>query len=328
MVAPLRIALTPGEPAGIGPDLCVMLAQNERPYELVVCADPELLSSRATQLGMSLDIRTYDPDNNPVGDAAGSLCVNPIALNSPATAGELNAENSSYVLKTIDTAVRGCMQEEFTGMVTGPVHKAIINDAGTAFTGHTEYIAATTGGKPVMLLVADSLRVAIATTHIPVRAVPDALNETLLCDILEVMHQDMQEKFGIEQPRLLVCGLNPHAGESGHIGREEIDIIAPAIEACKQKGMNITGPLPADTLFTQRHLKDGDAVLAMFHDQGLPVLKYAGFGTAVNVTLGLPIIRTSVDHGTALDLAGSGKVDTGSLNAAIELAVSLSMHSR
>lgn len=328
MVAPLRIALTPGEPAGIGPDLCVMLAQSERPFELVICADPDLLLARATQLGMPLELRDYDPGLNPVGDAVGSLCINPVSLNAPATAGELNVDNSAYVLATLDAAIKGCLQEEFTAMVTGPVHKAIINDSGVAFTGHTEYIADKTGGKAVMLLVADSLRVAIATTHIPVRDMANTLNTTLLTDTMTVMHKDLQEKFGIEQPRLLVCGLNPHAGESGHIGREEIDIITPAIEACQQQGMNITGPLPADTLFTQRHLKDCDAVLAMFHDQGLPVLKYAAFGSAVNVTLGLPIIRTSVDHGTALDLAGSGNVDAGSLNAAVTLAVSLSMHSR
>jgi len=220
------------------------------------------------------------------------------------------------------------MQEEFAALVTGPVNKAVINDAGISFTGHTEYIAAITGGTPVMMLVADSLRVALATTHIPVRAVADAINQESLQTILQTLHDDLQQKFGIEQPRLLVCGLNPHAGESGHLGLEEIEIITPAIEHCQTQGLSIVGPLPADTLFTQRHLKNADAVLAMFHDQGLPVLKYAGFGSSVNVTLGLPMIRTSVDHGTALELAATGKADAGSLNAAVALAVSLSMHSR
>lgn len=328
MVAPLRIALTAGEPAGIGPDLCVMLAQTERPYELVVCADPDLLSARAAELGVSLAIRDYDPDDSPTGDESGSLCVRPSSLAANVQAGELNPDNAAYVLATLDAAIKGCMQDEFAAMVTGPVNKAVINDAGISFTGHTEYIAAITSGTPVMMLVADSFRVALATTHIPVREVADAIEQAALQHHISTLHSDLQLRFGIEQPRLLVCGLNPHAGESGHIGREEIEVITPAVEECKAAGINVTGPLPADTLFTKQHLKNADAVLAMFHDQGLPVLKYAGFGSSVNVTLGLPIIRTSVDHGTALDLAGTGRADAGSLNAAVALAVSLSMHSR
>jgi len=328
MTAPLRIAFTPGEPSGVGPDLCVMLAQNERPFDLVVCADPDILSARAAQLGMPLTIREYVGDDASVGDPAGSICVLPTTAPATVSAGELNPANSAYTLATLDAAIKGCMQQEFAAMVTGPINKAVINEAGIGFTGHTEYIAAIAGGTPVMMLVSDSLRVALATTHIPVRSVPDALNQEMLHNTLAIIHHDLQRKFGIEKPRLLVCGLNPHAGESGHIGSEEIDYIIPAIEQCTAEGMAITGPLPADSLFTQPRLKGADAVLAMFHDQGLPVVKYAGFGSAVNVTLGLPLIRTSVDHGTALDIAGSGKVDAGSLNAAIALAVSINIHSR
>jgi len=315
--------MTPGEPAGIGPDLAVMMAQQAREFELVAIASSELLRSRAQVLGLQLAIREFDTAKVPEGDAAGTLCVLDSKLDHAATVGHLDVRNAAYVLDCLRTAVEGCGQQNFHALVTGPVHKTVINDAGFPFSGHTEFIAEPSGSDPVMMLVADKFRVALATTHLPLSEVASALTAEVLERVCRVLHTDLQSKFNLPEPRILVCGLNPHAGEGGHLGDEEINIIEPVLEILRAEGKKFEGPLPADTLFTPTHLKGADAVLAMFHDQGLPVLKYAGFGSAVNITLGLPIIRTSVDHGTALDLAGTGKIDSGSMEAAINLAVEL-----
>ncbi len=318
---PIRLALTPGEPAGIGPDLAIQLAQQPRTDEIVAIADPDLLQARARTLGLPLTLRELNPNEAPRPQAAGELTVAPVPLRASCEAGELNPANSAYVLQTLDLAIAGCQAETFHGLITGPVHKGVINDAGIPFSGHTEYLADKTGtARVVMMLATEGLRVALATTHLPLRDVADALNETLLTEVLDILHGDLQRDFGIAQPRILVCGLNPHAGEGGHLGREEIDLIEPVLEKQRAKGQTLIGPLPADTLFTPKHLEQADAVLAMYHDQGLPVLKYKGFGQAVNITLGLPIIRTSVDHGTALDLAGTGRIDSGSLYTALNYA--------
>lgn len=314
------LALTPGEPAGIGPDLTVQIAQQQLDSPLIVVADPELLLQRAEQLSLPLRIRKIEKQLPSAASPPGELCVKPVPLRAPAQPGLLNPENAAYVLQTLQTATRGCLDGTFAGLVTGPVHKGIINDAGISFTGHTEFLAGLTGGQPVMMLACPGLRVALATTHLPLKDVSAAISAELLRRILKVLNHDLQTRFGIQHPRILVCGLNPHAGESGHLGDEEIRIINPLLEDLRNQGLNLAGPLPADTLFTPRYLTEADAVLAMYHDQGLPVLKHMGFGNAVNITLGLPIIRTSVDHGTALDLAGSGKADTGSMLAAIREA--------
>ena len=325
----LRLALTPGEPAGIGPDLCILLAQQAQAEELVVIADPDLLLARAAELGLPLKILPVSRDRPPTPTPAGQLRVLPVALRSPVQSGRLDPANAAYVLETLDAAIAGCRDGRFDGLVTGPVHKGIINDAGIPFSGHTEYLAEQTGSaQVVMMLAAPGLRVALATTHLPLRAVSDAITVEGLQQVLRVLHQDLRTRFGISSPRILVCGLNPHAGEAGHLGREEIEIIAPALEALRTEGLQLYGPLPADTLFTPRYLEQADAVLAMYHDQGLPVLKHHGFGQAVNITLGLPIIRTSVDHGTALELAGSGRAEVGSLQAAIATAVQMARAGR
>lgn len=322
------IAITAGEPAGIGPDLVVMLAQQAREVDFVCVADARLLAARAAQLGLPLHTQDWQPGGD-VARQAGHISVLPVALTAPCSAGVLNPDNAAYVLRTLDAACDGCTRGDFAAMVSAPVHKGVINDAaarvrGEPFSGHTEYFAARTHTeRVVMMLVAGELRVALATTHLPLRAVPDAITADLLAQVIAILHADLREKFAIAAPRILCCGLNPHAGEGGHLGREEIDVIAPAIARARQRGIDISGPLPADTLFTPRQLVGADAVLAMYHDQGLPVLKYAGFGHGVNVTLGLPVIRTSVDHGTALDLAGSGRAEAGSLRAALALAVDL-----
>lgn len=319
------IAITPGEPAGIGPDLITELAQSHQTDDWVIIADPDLLSRSARRLGKSLRLQTVSPEALPPA-LPGRLRVIPIALRYPETPGHLNPKNSAYVLETLQLATTGCLNGQFSALVTGPVHKGVINDAGIPFSGHTEFLAQYCGAaQPVMMLVANHLRVALATTHLPLSQVSTAINADKLSTILHILDKDLRDRFGIMRPHILVCGLNPHAGEHGHLGREEIDIIAPTIESLRVEGMKIMGPLPADTLFTPRHLKQADAVLAMYHDQGLPVLKYVGFGEAVNVTLGLPIIRTSVDHGTALDLAGRGKANTGSLSAAIDMATKLGL---
>ena len=321
----LRIAITAGEPAGIGPDIILTLLQQQQwPVDLVVIADPAVLRERAQQLGINLRLRPYTPDEAQRPCEAGECFILPVACAAPVTTGVLDPANAEYVLQTLRRASAGCMSGEFAAMVTAPLHKGIINDAGIPFTGHTEFLAELTHTPlPVMMLTAGTLRVALATTHVPLGMVSFLITPELLEDVLVILQRDLQEKFGIPDPHILVCGLNPHAGESGHLGMEEIEVIAPTLEHLRQRGMKLTGPLPADTLFTPRHLQGADAVLAMYHDQGLPVLKYAGFGKAINITLGLPIIRTSVDHGTALDLAGTGKAETGSLREAIELAVQL-----
>jgi 4-hydroxythreonine-4-phosphate dehydrogenase len=318
-----RIALTPGEPAGIGPDLCVQLAQELQDCEWVAIADPDLLRQRALQLGLPLTIRIFDSTQAAAVSPAGSLTVMPVPLAADAVCGQLNVANSKYVLETIRLATQGCIDQTFAAMVTAPVHKGIINDAGIPFSGHTEFIADITGGTPVMMLATPGLRVALVTTHLPLSQVSAAITPQALTDITRLLDRDLRQRFGIANPKILVCGLNPHAGENGHLGREEIEIIEPTLNQLRNEGINLQGPLPADTLFTPKYLESADAVLAMYHDQGLPVLKYKGFGQAVNVTLGLPIIRTSVDHGTALDLAGSGKASLGSLRFALKTALDM-----
>jgi 4-hydroxythreonine-4-phosphate dehydrogenase len=318
-----RIALTPGEPSGIGPDLCIQLAQEDLPFELIAIASPELLAQRARQLGLSISINLFDSARPAASQQAGSITVMPVELMEPVECGRLNPANSRYVLKTITKAAKGCVEGLFDAMVTGPVHKGIINDAGFAFTGHTEYIAEICGGHPVMMLATPGLRVALVTTHLPLSEVPKAVTHTRLRKVIRILDHDLHTRFHIATPKILVCGLNPHAGENGHLGREEIEIIEPVLDSFRKQGLNIVGSLPADTLFTPKYLESADAVLAMYHDQGLPVLKHMGFGRAVNITLGLPIIRTSVDHGTALDLAGTGKADSGSLKYALETAFTM-----
>ncbi|MDX5409224.1 MAG: 4-hydroxythreonine-4-phosphate dehydrogenase PdxA [Thauera sp.] len=320
------IAITSGEPAGIGPELCLRIAGRAWPARLVVLADIELLRARAVRIGCNADIRLWQPDAMP---PAGTIEVLHQPLARPSAPGVLDAANGRYVLALLDRAIAGCRSGEFAAMVTAPVHKGVICEGlGAAetmpFTGHTEYLAEHTGTpRVVMMLVGGGLRVALATTHLPLAAVPAAITPELLEQTLRILHNDLVHHFGLRAPRILVAGLNPHAGEGGHMGREEIDVILPVLERLRAEGMQLIGPLPADTLFVPHTLDKGDAVLAMYHDQGLPVLKHASFGGGVNVTLGLPIIRTSVDHGTALDLAGSGEADPGSLFAAIELAIAM-----
>lgn len=324
MQAALRLLLTPGEPAGIGPDLCVQLAQRAHPVELVAVGDPALLQRRAALLGLPLRLHQVDGTTMPQPYPAGELGVMPVALAATETPGQLDVRNAGYLLDTLRIAADECLAGRAAGVVTAPLQKSVINDAGIPFSGHTEYFAERCGvAMPVMMLTAGTLRVALATTHLPLRAVPDAITPQRLIQVLRALDQGLRDQFGIGQPRILVCGLNPHAGEGGHLGREEIDVIAPTLDQLRGEGLHIEGPLPADTLFTPRVLERGDAVLAMYHDQGLTVLKYAGFGGAVNVTLGLPIIRTSVDHGTALTLAGSGLAESGSMDAALQLAIEL-----
>ncbi len=318
-----RLALTPGEPAGIGPDLCVQLAQTPPSgVELVAFCDPELLRGRARMLGLPLRLSSSDELPRPC--AAGELRVAEVPMATAAVAGRLDPANSAYVLNCLRQATADVLAGKASALVTGPAHKAVINQAGFAFTGHTEFLAELCGRESsVMMLATDGLRVALATTHLPLGQVAGAITKRRLIEVLAILHGDLQERFGIRQPRILVCGLNPHAGESGELGREEIEIIEPALAESRAKGMDLVGPLPADTLFTPRYLDTADAVLAMYHDQGLPVLKFKGFGHAVNITLGLPMVRTSVDHGTALDLAGSGKADCGSLRFAVETALEM-----
>lgn len=319
-----RIALTPGEPAGIGPDLVVTLAQSAQQHEIVAIADPQLLRARAQQLGFTLQLREINLQDSPRPSAAGELAVLPVALAEMAEPGRLNVNNAAYILRTLDVAIEGCVAGHFAALVTGPVQKSIINDAGIAFSGHTEYLAEKTSTeKVVMMLATEGLRVALATTHLPLKEVAAAITKDELTQVTEILQRDMQVQFGIANPRILVCGLNPHAGEGGHLGREEIEVIEPVLAQLRARGMDLVGPLPADTLFTPKYLEHADAVLAMYHDQGLPVLKYKGFGQAVNITLGLPIIRTSVDHGTALDLAGTGRADLGSLRTALSYALAM-----
>lgn len=319
-----RIAITAGEPAGIGPDLLIALAQSAHPSQLIAVTAPQLLDERARQLGLPLQVREWRPDLPATPSRAGELWVAPVALAQPVVAGQLDKANAAHVLRMLEYAVDGCRDGTFAALVTAPVHKGIINEAGVAFSGHTEFFAERTGTeKVVMMLATDQLRVALCTTHLPLAEVPHAITRANLESVLRILHNDLRGKFGIPDPHILVLGLNPHAGEGGHLGREEIEVIEPCLEALRAEGMRLSGPLPADTAFTAKYLAGADAVLAMYHDQGLPVLKYQGFGRAVNITLGLPVIRTSVDHGTALDLAGTGRADSGSLRAALALAIQL-----
>ncbi len=323
-----RVVITPGEPAGIGPDLAIQLAQRDWPLELVVCADASLLTERAKLLGLPITLLPYAPEQPAKPQRAGTLTLLPVALHAPVTPGELNVENGRYVVETLARACDGCLNGEFAALVTGPVHKGIINDAGIPFTGHTEFFEERSGAaKVVMMLATEELRVALATTHLPLKAVSDAITPDLLREVITILHDDLRNKFGLAEPHVLVCGLNPHAGEGGHMGTEEIDTIIPVLEEMRAKGMNLSGPLPADTLFQPKYLDHADAVLAMYHDQGLPVLKDQGFGRGVNITLGLPFIRTSVDHGTALELAGLGKADVGSFITALNLAIKMIVNS-
>ncbi|MBX3702852.1 MAG: 4-hydroxythreonine-4-phosphate dehydrogenase PdxA [Steroidobacteraceae bacterium] len=316
-----RLVVTTGEPAGIGPDLAIAAALRDWPCELVFAGDPALFAARAEALGVAVRPAAWRADGAVVPHRAGTMPALPVAVAAAVVAGRPDPANAGYVLAQLDAAVDGCRDGRFAAMVTAPLQKSAINEAGVPFTGHTEYLAARTGAAhPVMLLVAGSLRVALATTHLPVAAVPGAITRPSLAATLDVLHAGLRDAFRISAPRILVCGLNPHAGESGHLGREEIEVIAPAVAAARARGIEASGPVAADTAFTPASLAACDAVLAMFHDQGLPVIKHAGFGRAVNVTLGLPIRRTSVDHGTALELAGSGRADPGSLFEAIALA--------
>jgi len=306
------LAITAGEPAGIGLD--IILQSIAKLKDCIVISDEVALRQRAEQLGIKLELTQQPALNNH------QLQFKPIATSTAVVAGRLDPANSQHVLACLDQALRGTVTGDYSAIVTAPLHKGVINDAGVAFTGHTEYFAEHTSSEVVMLLVAGDVRVALATTHLPLSAVAGAITRDLIIRKVTILDHDLRTKFGLKKPHIAVCGLNPHAGEQGHLGREEIEIIEPAIQQLGQQGINVSGPHPADTIFCQHHLQHTDAVFAMYHDQGLPVLKHIGFGDAVNTTLGLPIIRTSVDHGTALDLAGSGKADAGSLLAAVDLA--------
>jgi 4-hydroxythreonine-4-phosphate dehydrogenase len=318
---PLRLVVTTGEPAGVGPEISLAAAFLDWPFELVFAGDPSLLASRARLLGLAPKLSEWSPGAAPLPHRAGTMPVLPAALAREAAPGRPDPANARYVLATLDAAAGGCLAGRFAAMVTAPVQKSAIADAGIPFQGHTEYLAARCeGANPVMLLVAGSLRVALATTHLPLADVPRRLTRESLERTLRTLDAGLRDDFGLAQPRILACGLNPHAGEGGHLGREEIDVIGPALAAARASGIDAAGPVPADTAFTPASLARADAVLAMYHDQGLPVIKHAGFGHAVNVTLGLPFRRTSVDHGTALDLAGTGRADPGSLFEAIRLA--------
>ena len=317
-----RLAITPGEPAGIGPDLLIQRVQKGCEHELVAIADPQMLRDRARQLGLRLTLRAIDDCPRPL--APGELAIEPCPLAVTSVAGQADKQNAPAVINSLDKAINGCLNKTYDALITGPINKAIINDAGIPFSGHTEYLAAHSNTEHVvMMLATEGLRVALATTHLPLSEVPARITSELLETCLRILQRELIAKFAIHQPRILVCGLNPHAGENGHLGQEEIKVITPLLNKLNAEGFHLTGPLPADSLFTPKYLNNSDAVLAMYHDQGLPVLKYQGFGQAVNITLGLPFVRTSVDHGTALELAGSGQASTGSLTYAIDCAAQL-----
>lgn len=318
-----QIAVTPGEPAGIGPDLTLQLAYIDWQAVLVAFADCAMLEARAKLLQHDVSLIPYTGQEEPAPQ--GALYVQHIPVHAKVVAGELNAENGPYVVETLRQACEANMQGDFAAVVTGPVHKGIINKGGMSFSGHTEYFAAQSNTSDVvMMLATEGLRVTLATTHIPLEYVSKAITAERLHKVIHIIHTDLKLKFGIQKPKIYVCGLNPHAGEDGHLGREEIDTIIPTLDLLRAEGIDLTGPLPADTIFNPKYLAEADTVLAMYHDQGLPVLKYKGFGEAVNITLGLPFIRTSVDHGTAIDLAGKGEANTGSLIKAIQSAIELS----
>jgi len=325
-MSPARIAITPGEPAGIGPDVCLQICQQAWPCELIFIADPDLLLRRAEKLGLSIDIQEVDLSQASHKHIPGKMLVLPVKLKQAEHCGQLNPVNAHYVLETLTVAAQLCLDQHCQALVTGPVQKSIINEAGIAFSGHTEFFAEYCGGYPVMMLASNELRVALACTHLPLKDVSATITRPLLEKVIRVLQRDLIDKFSIQQPRIAVCGLNPHAGENGHLGDEEINTISPCLEELRQQGFLLSGPLPADTVFTPAILSQHDAVLAMYHDQGLPTLKYSAFGDAVNITLGLNIIRTSVDHGTALELAGSGKASATSLQSALQMAINLSTH--
>ncbi len=335
----VRIAITPGEPAGIGPELVLKLAQHTLKFEIIAIANVKMLQQQAEQLGLDVQIQTtladIEANESPAPHKAGTLKVIDVAIPDSVELGTLNKNNSAYVIKTLTTAVELVQNKKIHALTTAPVQKSIINDSGIAFTGHTEFIADKTSGHPVMLLANENLdkntnsylRVALITTHLPISQVASHITSDRIERVLKVLNKDLTQRFGITKPCIAVCGLNPHAGEGGHLGTEENEIIIPTLEKLRHQGMNLVGPLPADTAFTQHHLQGKDAVVAMYHDQGLPVIKHQGFGEVVNVTLGLPIIRTSVDHGTALDIAGQGIADESSLLTAANLAAKLSIRS-
>lgn len=317
-----RLAITAGEPAGIGPDVCIQAAQHSAEFERVVIANGELLEQRAHQLNLPLTLKPFSADIRP--SAAGELTVLDVPLATECTTGQLNSANSAYVLETLRLAADGALKHSWHGIVTAPVHKGIINQSGVAFSGHTEFFRDFCNVKEVvMMLATEDLRVALVTTHLPLKDVAGTITPERITRIVRILNADLQRYFTAAKPHILVCGLNPHAGEDGHLGREEIDVIEPTLEALRNEGINLTGPLPADTLFTPKYLQHADAALAMYHDQGLPVLKFHGFGRAANITLGLPIVRTSVDHGTALDLAGTGRANSGSLHTALNVAAQM-----
>jgi 4-hydroxythreonine-4-phosphate dehydrogenase len=320
---PARIAITPGEPAGIGPDICVLAAMKDAGAQLVAVCDPDLLRRRAERIGRKLDVARFDAEAPRVQHRPGRIEVLSVPLARASLPGRLDPHNSGYVLEALRIACDGCLSGDFDALVTGPAHKGIINDAGIRFTGHTEFLAERCAAQPVMMLTAPGLRVALATTHLPLTAVGTHITPPALERTLRILHRELQEKFAIRQPRIQVCGLNPHAGEGGHLGTEDRQVIAPVLARLRSLGMDLLGPVPADTAFVPDKLEQCDAVLAMYHDQGLPVIKHMGFGRTVNITLGLPIIRTSVDHGTALELAGTGRADCGSLLSALATAIAM-----
>ncbi|WP_047532761.1 4-hydroxythreonine-4-phosphate dehydrogenase PdxA [Methylotenera sp. N17] len=323
-----RIAVTAGEPAGIGLDLCVMLAQTPLSAQVTVIADADALLARAAQLHLPLTIHPYSA-SQPEHSGNSTLRVSHVPSAAPIVTGKLDANNSPYVLHTLKVAMDGCLENSFDAMVTAPVQKSIINDAGIAFTGHTEFLAEYTHTeRVVMMLVGGGMRVALATIHLPLTQVSAAVTTESLTQTIQILHHDLQQRFGIASPKIFVAGLNPHAGEGGYLGNEEITTITPVLNSLRAQGMQLIGPLPADTMYSPKNIEEADAFLAMYHDQGLAVLKYASFGAGVNVTLGLPIIRTSVDHGTALDIAGTGKAEVGSLLAAIQLAIDIAQHTQ
>jgi len=322
-----RIAITPGEPAGVGPDLLISIAQQDWPVQVVAVASLTLLQERAKLLQLPLVIKTYNPDEPAEPQKAGTITILPVEMAQTCVPGELNANNGAYVVETLRLASEKNISGEFDAVVTGPVHKGLINKAGIPFSGHTEYFAHQANcSDVVMMLATEGLRVALVTTHIPLAYVSKAITFERLQKVTRILHQDLINKFGIATPKIYACGINPHAGEDGHLGKEEIEVMTPAFDELRTEGINIIGPLPADTIFQEKYLKDADAILSMYHDQGLPVLKYKGFGSSVNITLGLPFIRTSVDHGTALDLAGTNKADVGSLLEAMRTAINLAFN--
>ncbi|WP_448546437.1 4-hydroxythreonine-4-phosphate dehydrogenase PdxA [Thalassotalea fusca] len=319
-----RVVITPGEPAGIGPDLTIAIAQQAWPVQLVVVASPQLMRERAKLLGLPIQLQEYDSSKPATPQAAGTLTILPVELGGECIAGELNVDNGHYVVETLRIASEKNINGEFDAIVTGPVHKGLINQAGIAFSGHTEYFAHQANcSDVVMMLATEGLRVALVTTHIPLAYVSKAITFERLQKVTRILHQDLRTKFGIASPSIYICGINPHAGEDGHLGKEEIEVMNPALDELRAEGMNLIGPLPADTIFQEKYLAQADAILSMYHDQGLPVLKYKGFGSSVNITLGLPFIRTSVDHGTALDLAGTNQADPGSFYEALNTAIHL-----